>query len=348
MNAARTEEETPSTADDSHPDERSPARQNEVFSYTAPWPLFGASFFSGASEGLRLAVSSFLESPHNFVEIIQLNEPTSRFEVQSSFEHFYPPTKLMWSPNPGTADLLATSGDGIYLWQCRGEVSMKTHLVNTRHNDFCAPLTSFDWNAADCSMLGTSSLDTTCTIWDLEKSAVRTQLIAHEKEVYDFAFSNGIHVFGSVGADGSVRLFDLRNLEQSIILYENPDFAPLLRLGWNKRDDNYIATLSMDSNTVVVLDVRSPAVPVTKLFGHQSNVNSLAWAPHSPSHICTAGDDCQALIWDLRRTQQSVEWGTEPMLSYSAASEITTMQWSHTPQDWVAIAFQKTIQVLKV
>lgn len=32
----------------------------------------------------------------------------------------------------------------------------------------------------------------------------------------------------------------------------------------------------------------------------QACVNSVAWAPHSACHICTCGDDRQALIWDLR------------------------------------------------
>lgn len=33
----------------------------------------------------------------------------------------------------------------------------------------------------------------------------KTQLIAHDKEVYDLAFAAGVNVFASVGADGSVR-----------------------------------------------------------------------------------------------------------------------------------------------
>ena len=95
------------------------------------------------------------------------------------------------------------------------------------HPDFCAPLTSFDWNEVDPNLLGTSSIDTTCTIWGLETGQVlgrvgntvsghvKTQLIAHDKEVYDIAFSKaggGRDMFASVGADGSVRMFDLRHL----------------------------------------------------------------------------------------------------------------------------------------
>ena len=67
---------------------------------------------------------------------------------------------------------------------------------------------------------------------------VKTQLIAHDKEVYDIAFSKaggGRDMFASVGADGSVRMFDLRHLEHSTIIYEDPGHTPLLRLAWNKQ-----------------------------------------------------------------------------------------------------------------
>ena len=50
---------------------------------------------------------------------------------------------------------------------------------------------------------------------------------------------------------------------------------------------------------VVVLDIRFPTLPVAELSRHQACVNAVAWAPHSSCHICTAGDDRQALIWDL-------------------------------------------------
>lgn len=40
--------------------------------------------------------------------------------------------------------------------------------------------------------------------------APKTQLIAHDSEVYDVAFSNSKDIFGTVGRDGSLRMFDLR------------------------------------------------------------------------------------------------------------------------------------------
>lgn len=75
-------------------------------------------------------------------------------------------------------------------------------------------------------------------------------------QVYDIAFSRaggGRDMFASVGADGSVRMFDLRHLEHSTIIYEDPQHHPLLRLCWNKQDPNYLATMAMDGMEVRAL-----------------------------------------------------------------------------------------------
>lgn len=78
----------------------------------------------------------------------------------------------------------------------------------------------------DPNLIGTSSIDTTCTIWGLETSQVigrintvgghvKTQLIAHDKEVYDIAFSRaggGRDMFASVG------MYLVLNIENEFLL----------------------------------------------------------------------------------------------------------------------------------
>lgn len=147
-----------------------------------------------------------------------------------------------------------------------------------------------------------------------------------------------------------MRMFDLRSLEHSTILYETNasnegESKPLLRLEWNKQDTSYIATFEPDSKKVVILDIRVPMVAVCELEGHSNYVNTFSWAPHSSCHICTAGDDMQALIWDLARMPEPV---TDPILSYKAEAEITSLQWSNVQPDWVAISFNTTLQMLRV
>lgn len=301
-----------------------------------------------ADQKFRLALGSFMEDYTNKVEIVQLNEETSEFQSKGSFNHPYPATKLMWVPDKvGThSDLLATTGDYLRLWEV-GEngVEQKCLLNNNKNSEFCAPLTSFDWNETDPDIIGTSSIDTTCTIWNVTKQQAITQLIAHDKEVFDIAFARGTDVFATVGADGSVRMFDLRSLEHSTIIYESPDMNSLLRLCWNKQDDYYLATISMDSPKAIILDIRVPSLPAAELHGHSACVNSLAWAPHSSCHICTAGDDKQALIWDLSALPKPIE---DPILAYNAEGEINNLQWSSSQPDWIAIAYANKMQILRV
>ena len=54
---------------------------------------------------------------------------------------------------------------------------------------------------------------------------------------------------------------------------------------------------------------RYPTLPVAELQRHQAPVNALTWAPHSSCHICSAGDDAQALIWDLSTMSHPMDHG---------------------------------------
>lgn len=167
-------------------------------------------------------------------------------------------------------------------------------------------MTSFDWNTYDPALIVTSSIDTTCTVWNVETNQAKTQLIAHDKEVYDVTFAgNNADIFASVGADGSVRMFDLRALEHSTIIYETSSSSPtmsgsspnmqagaqpavpLVRLAFNKLDTNYLSTFHMDSSSVQILDIRVPGIPVSELRGHKGALNCMAWSPIGSTEIAT-------------------------------------------------------------
>ena len=77
----------------------------------------------------RLAIGSYVEQYSNCVQIIKKkpapknpSDPTYSYEnqcyVAAEFDHPYPCTKILWSPDvsSGARDLLATSGDYLRLW----------------------------------------------------------------------------------------------------------------------------------------------------------------------------------------------------------------------------------------
>ncbi|KDD75065.1 hypothetical protein H632_c893p0, partial [Helicosporidium sp. ATCC 50920] len=308
-----------------------------------------------ADKPYRLAVGSFVEDYNNKVEIITLDEQYEQFvqDPKYTVAHPYPATKLMFLPDKDTnmPDLLASSSDFLRLWRITDDgIVLQKVLNNSKNSEFAEPLTSFDWNDADLKRVATASVDTTCTVWDIEKGVVETQLIAHDREVYDIAWG-GATMFASVSADGSVRVFDLRDKEHSTITYESPRAQPLMRLGWNRQDPRYMATIAIDSPRVIVLDVRFPSVPFAELARHHGAVNTLAWAPHSTCHVCTAGDDCQALIWDLKplsATAVPLEASLDPIMAYNAGAEVHQLHWSSSQPDWVAVAFNNKAQILQV
>jgi WD repeat-containing protein 68 len=88
-----------------------------------------------------------------------------------------------------------------------------------------------------------------------------------------------------------------------------------------------------------------PTYPIAELIGHASVLNGLAWAPHSANHICTIGDDGQALIWDITTKNVILE---DPILAFDAKSEINSLQWCSSHEDYVAICFKEAMQILKV
>ncbi|CAJ0753646.1 15829_t:CDS:2 [Entrophospora sp. SA101] len=384
--------------DVTNPNNIANALKKEMYEYRAPWSLYGLDWSKRpGDESFRLAIGSFIEEYSNKIEIITLSElayddpylprpMASDFVRIAEADHRYPITKVLWEPYKGgsTPDLLATTGEYLKLWEIIDDAGGNNvgNTIGANHHhigfkqqrlverqelknqkaDFKAPLTSFDWNEMDPSLAVTSSIDTTCTVWNVETGQAKTQLIAHDKEVYDVAFlTNATDVFASVGADGSVRLFDLRKLEHSTILYEAsspqttlsskmynpPNNNELLRLCFNKIAPTYIATFHMDSSEVRILDIRSPGALVAELAGHKASVNCVNWSPNSSNSLCSGGDDCHVIVWDLGDSSPP-KFHQDPYLAYRAPAEISQLSWSTKCPEWIAVVFGDTVQALRV
>ncbi|ODV80960.1 WD40 repeat-like protein [Suhomyces tanzawaensis NRRL Y-17324] len=256
------------------------------------------------------------------------------------------------------------------------------------------PVTSFDWNKTDPNIIITSSVDTTCTVWDLHRShtllkvgddtidtaTVMTQLIAHDSEVFDVKFiHNSSNIFASVGNDGSMRVFDLRSLEHSTIIYEPSlplattpssigpgaslgasamNAKALLKLSTSNIDQHHLATIGINSNQVIIIDMRMPGLPVATLDGSLGGVNHAAinmirWHPSS-NYVLTGGDDCQALVWDCNNVQQSKTNGDSgiiidtPVLAYEEELEVNNICWRQNTGDWMGVVSGKGFQAVQL
>lgn len=335
--------------------------------YSTPCPAYALAC---SASGHRLAVGSCIEGDSNRIQVVELSEDAGVMELKAEIPHPLAPTKLGWRPAPpgadggGGGDLLASVSTALELWRYeegRLELNAKLSNAKQRASQCLSPLTSFDWSQANPHKLGTSSVDTTCTIWNLEAERIETQLIAHDKAVYDIAFSHAETHFASVGADGSLRVFDQRNLEHSTIIYEASPQSPLLRLAWNKLSPNHIAVLAMDSPGVILIDLRRPSFALAGLSHLGSCVNSICWAPHSRNHLLAGSVDGRALIWDVGEASANplapgAPAGAPaggrsegaPVLAYNCGHEVYQVHWPASQPDFVALGTAGQAMVMQI
>ena len=139
------------------------AKRKEIYTYTAPWLIYGMNWSVRADQRFRLAVGSFEEEYSNSVRVIQLNEEKFEFEEVCSFEHPYPTTKIMWIPDPIGArrDLLATTGDYLRLWSIQDNKSVRLDcLLNNVSR--AAPRAHAPWRPPGCADLRSSPAPGAC------------------------------------------------------------------------------------------------------------------------------------------------------------------------------------------
>ncbi|VEU20298.1 DEKNAAC101167 [Brettanomyces naardenensis] len=383
--------------------------------------------YTSDSNEARIAISSFKEDSTNHVRIIHgfpdreedslVTESTGNdndsstvvawdFHETSGATVRYPVTKLQWDPSMrlglSNTDRFATTSECLRVYEAgesagsefssaSSRLVEKLCLTNSKAKSFnqMPPLTSFDWNLADPRLIITCSIDTTCTLWDIYRGAgvTKTQLIAHDSQVFDVKFVFGDkNIFASCSNDGSVRVFDLRNLEYSTIIYEpqtqrptvarasssssssssSPSASPallnsngnakaLVRLATSNYNANHIAVLEENSNRILILDLRYPGIPLVVLQQHSAPVNAIQWHP-TKNILLSGSDDSQVLIWDMDNieAQRPFSHGGQhssvspifPANGFSGEMEVNNICWD--PQgNWVAANIGRKMQAVK-
>lgn len=322
-------------------------QEDKVFNKKFDYCIYALNSSNKENKKMRFGVGSILDSDLNKINIFDFDIENNVFNNVNSIDHFYPANKIMFEPNCNQEnELFATSGKYLNLYEINenNEISMKKSFFNELNRDLNAPLTSFDWNLIDKSKIVVSSLDTTCSIYDIKEEKLIKQLIAHDLEVFDISMSPDGNTFASVSADNTLRRFDQRDLSKGDILYESSKC--LLKVEWNKTNDNLIAFNKLNENELMILDIRMTMNPCSYLEYHQKPVNSFKWAPYSDIHICTVGDDKNALIWDINKSKE--EEITAPILEYENSKEIINLAWNKVYNEYIALSYENELQIIKV
>ena len=325
--------------------------------------LYGITFQSSLESNLiNFAVSSLNMSKDNNISLLSFqqedldeeekeehnnikNPEPSSIKLISQVKCEFPVSSILFSPHEQNKNLLISTSDKLSVYSYEEEkLNLKIAFIRETEN-YTGPLTSCDWSRANNAIIGVSSVDRTCSIWDLNKSVEKYMIIAHDKAVYDISLGPDEFIFMSTGADGSVRLFDSRQANSSSIIFETRNESAMTRLKWNLVNPNFILTVIVDKNEIYILDQRKLSAPYGILKVHTNVVNNAIWAPQSNSNLISVSDDKTALLWDIYSDSEKAE---EYIMKYEAEKEIENVAWGDVTQNWVGIIDGNQAEILKI
>lgn len=107
-----------------------------------------------------------------------------------------------------------------------------------------------------------------------------------------------------------------------------------------------MACFGVDSGQVVIVDVRSAAVPVAILTDHISGISSMRWAPHNSGWLAVA-DAAGLKLWDVSQNVSHPTWAL-PSSCLSQQGTLQNLVWPSTAPDWIAASTATEVHLIKL
>lgn len=286
-----------------------------------PFEPFRIEWSSPFSTETRLAVSSYNKSLQNYLKIIKFIGPSIANE--SEIEITYPICDLKFSPSGSSDnnDRLISCGDNLKLWQILPEKIQLISDIPTSTEK--VPLTTLDWSTFQESLVLVGGTDGAATAVDVSCGQIVARIIAHDHPIHDICFCGATPTFITASFDGSLRFFDLRDLQSSFIYYQTS--MPLLRIGVSPFDSNYIASFSKDSPAVTIIDTRHPGIPVYVCEYQDSPVSCIGWSRASQNSIIWSNRNMKIFSASLEDSMHP-----KPQIIYNAEGQIECFSISPT------------------
>eukprot|EP00605_Chrysophyceae_sp_TOSAG23-4_P002145 GSChrysophyteH1.ASY1.ANO1.2373.1 assembled CDS len=198
-----------------------------------------------------------------------------------------------------------------------------------------------DWCPTQDATLLSGSDDATICLWDLREAGLTVPAYrtwnGHNDVVEDVAwhkFSSSL--FGSVGDDSKLIIWDTRKEGQSVKEVDNAHKGHINCLSFNSFNENFFATGGSDGK-VNVWDLRYLQNPVNSLATHNDAVYQVSWSPHCETMLASGSEDRRICIYDLAREgdeqtpEQEKEGPPELVFIHGGhTSEIKDFSWNPT------------------
>lgn len=144
------------------------------------------------------------------------------------------------------------------------------------------------------------------------------------------------NMLASGSADSTVKVWDITT--QTCLYTMSHHTSKVQSVRWNPAETTVLASAAFDK-TIIVLDGRAP--DAFSKFALSADVESLTWAPHSPSTIVAATEDGVVAGFDVRMN------GSTPLFRFDAhAGAVSSISFSaHIPGMLATAGVDKTIKI---
>mmetsp|Transcript_86198 Transcript_86198/g.248907 ORF Transcript_86198/g.248907 Transcript_86198/m.248907 type:complete len:467 (+) Transcript_86198:127-1527(+) len=217
---------------------------------------------------------------------------------------------------------------------------------------------ALSWSPLKEGFLASGSEDTTVCVWDVNTAnngvCQATSIFkGHTDVVEDVDWHHkDSNMLCSVGDDGSLRLWDLRDPSKPIHLVEKAHDSDVNCVSFNPKNEFILATGSADK-TIGIWDIRNLKQRTHTLAGHTDQVYMVDWSPFNESILGSASADRRVGIWDLSRigmeqSPEDAEDGPPELLFLHGGHTSKVSDFSWNAQDPWTIASVSEDNVLQV
>lgn len=309
-------------------------RAESAFCFDLPFQPFTIAFNSPYASTTRLAICSLEKTQGNWLKTVQLVGPSVINEAIIPVS--LPITAAMFSPFPTRrgAERLITTSESLKIWDVSADnLTVRQNVVIDEAKD---PLTCVDWSLISETVALTGSAGGEAFAVDIQEGTCLARIVAHDHAINDAKFCGPTTTFVTAGFDGSVRFFDLRDLESSFVYFQAA--FPLQRVETSALN-GYIATFGK-SGCVSIIDSRKPGMPCS-IIKLDTGITSVKWSKVSVNSLIVT--DVTGTITTADVIEGDMTADTDQIYQCDGVPQSLSLTPSH-----IAVTLEERIEIINI
>jgi len=213
------------------------------------------------------------------------------------------------------------------------------------------------WNPNQAGRLLSGSDDNLVCVWDVASGGANIKALSkftsHGDVVEDVDWhKTQATVFGSVGDDGKLLLWDTREGLTPVYSVEAAHESDVNCISFHPSNEFLLVTGSTD-RTASLWDLRSIKQKLHSFQSHTDGVYQVSWSPQHESIFASSGADRRVMIWDISKigdeqTEEDKEDGPPELLFIHGGhtAKVSDFSWNIN-ESWViaSVAEDNILQV---